>query len=106
MGIWWYMITLFDRLKLDYRKRIEAIRKEYPCTYSDLFKALDDRDSIGSLPMKTVTSFMLHNVIRSYNEAYQMFYSQREYEAQWARHVEEKMRYEAQKEMEGEGGYE
>jgi len=100
------MITLFDRLKLDYRKRIEAIRKEFPNTFNDFVKALDDTHKVGKLTMKVVSDLMLFNIIRSHNEAYQMFYSEKEYKEQWSQYVEDKMRYEAQKEMEGEGSYE
>jgi len=106
MGFRWCMITLFDRLKLDYRKRIEAIRKEFPSTFNDFVKALDDTYTVGRLTMKVVSDLILFNIIRSHNEAYQMFYSEKEYKEQWSQYVEDKMRYEAQKEMEGEGGHE
>jgi hypothetical protein len=106
MGIWWCMTTLFDRLRLDYRERINAIRKEFPCTYQDFVKALNDTDKLGKLTMKVVSDMILFNIIRSHNEAYQMFYTEKEYEAQWARYVEDEMYYESLKEMEGEGNYE
>jgi hypothetical protein len=100
------MTTLFDRLRLDYRERINAIRKEFPCTYQDFVKALNDTDKLGKLTMKVVSDMILFNIIRSHNEAYQMFYTEKEYEAQWARYVEDEMYYESLKEMEGEGNYE
>ena len=106
MGIWWCMTTLFDRLRLDYRERINAIRKEFPCTYQDLVKALNEKDNVGKLTMRVVSDLILHNIIRSYNETYFMFYSEKEYEQQWARYVEDEMYYESLKEMEGEGNYE
>ena len=106
MGLRWCMTTLFNRLRLDYRKRIEAIRKEFPCTYQDFVKALDDTHTVGRLTMKVVSDLILFNIIRSHNEAYQMFYTEKEYEQQWARYVEEEMYYESLKEMEGEGSYE
>ena len=72
----------------------------------DLFRALDDKDYVGDLPMKIVGTLILHDIISFHNEAYRMFYSEMEYKEQWSQYVEDKMRYEAQKEMEGEGNYE
>ena len=106
MGFRWCMTTLFDRLLLDYRERIEAIRKEFPSMYADFCKALNEKDNVGKLTMKVVSDMILFNIIRSHNEAYQMFYTEKEYEQQWARYVEDEMYYESLKEMEGEGNYE
>ena len=102
MGLRWCMITLFDRLRLGYRSRIEAIRKEDPCTFQAFHEELQEKDYVGNLSMKVVSDFILHNIILDYEQAYDMFYSEYEYKAKWAEHVEDKMRYEAQLEMEGE----
>ena len=102
MGLRWCMITLFDRLKLDYRLRIEAIRKEFPCIFQFIYQELEQKDFVGKLSMKAVSDLILCKVIQDYRQAYDMFYSEYEYKAKWAEHVEDKMRYEAQLEMEGE----
>ena len=102
MGLRWCMITLFDRLKPDYRLRIEAIRKEFPCIFQFIYQELEQKDFVGKLSMKAVSDLILCKVIQDYKEAYDMFCTKEQYEAEWAEYVEDKMRYEAQIEMEGE----
>ena len=102
MGLRWCMITLLDKLNFDYRVRIESIQKEYPITFDVWTKKLNQNEHVGGLPMWIISDFLLFDIIKDYKEAYDMFCTKEQYEAEWAEYVEDKTRYEAQLEMEGE----
>jgi hypothetical protein len=53
-------MTLLDRLKPEYRVKLDSIKKRYPSTYKSIIKSLKDNNFYTELKVGEATSLLQH----------------------------------------------
>ena len=53
-------MTLLERLKTEFREKLELIKQQYPSTYEDIIRSLRDNDYYTELKVREVVSLSHH----------------------------------------------